>query len=284
MNLDFKLKGLPTIYYLNLDEREDRRHYFENQCEKFKISNYKRISASSYQLHNFSEWKHKLILNDVYQSKKLKHHIIEMAISLSYYEIILTWLKETSDKYLILMDDDLDFSWIDYWHFDWEYLMNKIPFDWDCIQLSFENDKVFPCFLHPIHSYHDGGATLINREYAEKLIRILTTDNKANFSQNISNYKWGKLSEQPNFSVDYYMSHCGRGYALPLLAINNNVGGSFVHNIIRKDRPDLEFSLKAQDLWWKKFRDDYSLEDFFYFGKTNDFVISPKNISVLMSQ
>jgi len=276
-----KLKGLPTIYYLNLDERDDRKIYMENQFDRFKISKYERISTSSYQLHNFDEWKHRLILNDVYQAKSPKHHIIEIAISLTYYDIILSWFKNTSEQYLLLFEDDYNLNFVDDWHFDWEYLMNQLPFDWDCIQLSFENDKIFPCFLHPIHSNHGTGAMLLNRPYVEKLIRILTTDNKVNFTQNIRNYKWAKLLHQPNFTVDYYLSHCGRGYALPLIAINPNDGGSFSFRAVRKDRPDLSFSLRAQELWWKKLRDKYSLEDFFYFGKPNDLILTPKNINLL---
>ena len=275
-----KLKGISHIYYLNLDCRVDRRDYMESQFDTWEIKDYTRISASPYQLHNFDEWKHKVILNDVYQSKKSKHHIIEMGVALSYYDMILMWLKETSDKYLLLMDDDSDLSWADYWHFDWEYLMNQLPFDWDCIQLSVENDRVFPCYLHPTHTNHCGGVTLVNREYVEKLIRILTTDGRANFSQKISNYKWGKSLDQPNFTADYWQPHCGRGYALPLFAINHNIG-SFSSNIIRKDRPDAVFSLKAQNLWWKKLRDRYTLEDFFYFGKPNDLILTPQNISKL---
>ena len=45
-----KLKGLPTLYYLNLDERPDRREYTELQYEELGITNFKRFSASEYQI------------------------------------------------------------------------------------------------------------------------------------------------------------------------------------------------------------------------------------------
>ena len=79
MNLKDKLKGLPTIYYLNLDERPDRKQYTEEQYEKYKISNFKRFSASSYQLQNFDEWKSKVILNDISTCKRWRQHLIEVA-------------------------------------------------------------------------------------------------------------------------------------------------------------------------------------------------------------
>ena len=40
-----KLKGLPPIYYLNLDEHSERRKYMEDQFEYWEIKNYTRISA-----------------------------------------------------------------------------------------------------------------------------------------------------------------------------------------------------------------------------------------------
>ena len=46
MDLNNKLKGLPPIYYVNLDYRNDRREYMEKQFEKWNITNYTRVSAS----------------------------------------------------------------------------------------------------------------------------------------------------------------------------------------------------------------------------------------------
>ena len=40
-----KLKGLPPIYYLNLDEQPERKDYMEDQFEYWEIENYTRISA-----------------------------------------------------------------------------------------------------------------------------------------------------------------------------------------------------------------------------------------------
>jgi len=41
----YKLKGLPPIYYLNLDEQPERREYMEEQFKYWEIENYTRISA-----------------------------------------------------------------------------------------------------------------------------------------------------------------------------------------------------------------------------------------------
>ena len=41
----FKLKGLPPIYYINLDDQPERKIYMETQFKYWEIENYTRISA-----------------------------------------------------------------------------------------------------------------------------------------------------------------------------------------------------------------------------------------------
>lgn len=293
MNLNNKLEGLPCIYYFNLDERTDRKEYTENQYHLYKIKNYVRYSTSKYQHHNFKEWKDKLILNDIQISPRPNLHIIECAMTLSYLDFFKNWLETSDEDTLLIMEDDYDLKYIDYWHFDWKYLMNQIPFDWDCIQLSFENNTTIPCFLTPTLPDHAMGAALLNRKYVEKIIRVVTTDGKFDLTKRICNYRRTQMISHsslrnnkwrhPNMSFDYIMSHCGKTYCLPLI-VQSNTLGSYSQNIIRKeDFPSLHFTNRAVEMWWTKFRDKFSLEDFFMYGKPNDFFITSKNIDYLES-
>lgn len=288
MDLNNKLKGIPKIYYFNLDERVDRKEYTENQYEKYKIKNYTRHSTSKYNYQNFDEWQNKIILNNVFKSPRPNLHIIECAGTFAYLDFLKTWLETTDEDLMLLMEDDYDLSYIDHWHFDWEYLMNHIPFDWDCIQLSFENNELIPCFLHPILPDHTMGAALLNRKYIEKIVRVMTTDGKFDLRKRIGNYKRCQLTghsslqnnkwRHPNMSFDYIMGHCGKTYCLPLMTQNTTIG-SYAYKIVRDDDfPSLHFTDKAVKLWWTNLRDRYSLEDFFMYGKPNDFFITKNNI------
>lgn len=278
MDLKNKLKGLPPIIVLTVDERPDRQEYTENQYDYWGISNYKKVSGSKYQFSTYEDWKDLVILNPIDEDYNRKnHHIQEIAITLSHLINIKTWLETTNDPYVIIMEDDYDLSFIKYWHFDWTYLMNNIPYDWDCIQMSFENSHIVPCYLHPILSGHGTGASLINRPYAEKLIRLLYVDGKFNLSRKIGTWKWSKKGlGMPNFTTDYFLGHSGKTYCLPLIAINPDIG-SYPQNILRQDsRPDMIFVRKAYKKWWTKLRDEYTLEEFFTYGKPNDRVITPR--------
>jgi len=286
-----KLKGIPKIYYFNLDERPDRKEYTENQYSKYGIINYERYSMSKYQHHNFDEWKDKLILNDISLSDRPKLHIIECSMTLSYLEFLKNWLEDTDEDQILIMEDDYDLSYIDYWHFDWEYLMDHIPFDWDCVQLSFENNDKIPCFLHPILPGHSLGSSILNRNYVEKIIRVVMNGGKFDLTKRVGNFtktqkgthrlldknKW----RHPNISMDYIMSHVGKTYCLPLFTQSTTIG-SYPHDVVRVDDfPSLHFTDRAVRLWWTKLRDKFTLEDFFMYGKPNDFILTPKIVESL---
>lgn len=289
MDLNNKLKGIPKIYYFNLDERLDRREYTENQYEKYGITNYVRYSMSRYQRSNFDEWKDKLILDETNISQRPNLHTIEWAIALTYLEFFRDWLENTEEDQILLMEDDYNISYIDYWHFDWEHLINNIPFDWDCVQLSFENNTMLPCFLHPILPDHTMGASLVNRRYIEKLVQILSVGERFDLTKRVGNYRRVQMSghsslkddewSNPNLTMDYIFGHCGNTYCLPLFVQSNQIG-SFTDNIIRsEDYPSLHFVNRAMKVWWTKLRDKFSLEDFFMYGKNNDFYVTDKNIT-----
>ena len=277
MNLNNKLKGLPDIHLLTLDERSDRQEYTETQYDHWGIKNYTKVSGSKYQAFNYDEWKDLVILNPIVKtpsSLPVWQQLIEISISLTYLLTIKNWLETTNDQYMILMEDDYDLSFIEYWHFDWEYLMNNIPHDWDCIQMSFENGNIYPCYLHPIISGHGTGGSLINRRYAEKLISLYYKDGKFDFSKKICN---SKFLGNSNITMDYISGHSGKTYCIPLFDVNPRIG-SYAKNILRSDRDDLLFSYKACKKWWTKLRDVYTLEEFFTYGKWNDKAITRKEL------
>ena len=62
MNLRDKLNNIAPIYYLNLDDRPDKREYMESQFDYWKIKDYNRVSTSRFTVRNYHEWKNDVIL------------------------------------------------------------------------------------------------------------------------------------------------------------------------------------------------------------------------------
>lgn len=278
MNLKNKLKGLPTIYYTNLDNRTDRREYMESQFDHWGINNYRRISASKYLTSEYEKWNHLLVSK---QSNKSILYIEHPTYSyplchsnfITHLEIIKLWLETTNDHYMIMMEDDYDLSLIEYWHFDWEYLMNKIPFDWDCIQLGFESFSYIPFFLHPKTRDSYFGACLINRYYAEKLIRLYCVEDKFIIDNTQNDYqkeKNGLLG-----SVDFSICNNGKVYCIPLIPQSPHF--TSYENHLKRDQHFLNMIHSCYDIynnWWKKERDNFTLDDFFMYGKPNDILMT----------
>lgn len=284
MKITEKLKGIPKVYYFNLDSRQDKQEYMESQFDFWKID-YTRVSSSKYTPKNYHEWKDMVIINPnwdfltdnfprEYGESKYQKYVIETAHVLNQLQTIKNWLETTNEKYMIIMEDDHDMSMIEYMHFDWEYLMNNIPYDWDVIQFEVTNGTAIPCFLHPTMDKSWTGPLLINRGYAEKLMRIhYTNEGKVNFHQKICSNKWTEQIDSLGLVPDYVISKNGKGYSMPLIYMDPKLG-SYENNFMRPDFP--EFYQHIKDLyhhWWTILRDDYLLEDFFTHGKENDLIL-----------
>jgi hypothetical protein len=280
MNLQNKLKGLPKIYYVNLDNRIDRRDYMESQFHRWKIGNYERVSSSKFLASEIDNWRN-VFVNDQY----IHENVAVTANAITHLEMIKNWLENTNEPYMIMMEDDYDLSLIEYWHFDWEYLMNNIPYDWDCIQLGYESDTYLNFYLHPkiiLGTYF--GCCMINRHYAEKIIRLhYDLNGKISLKMKLNHMPY-KQSVRHCLSVDYFICGNGRTYCIPLITCDNDLG-SYEDNIPIA-RPHHIKSRKLYYDWWQNDRDKFTLEDFFTYGKSYDHLMRKfvnKNLSINFS-
>lgn len=264
MDLNNKLKGMPHVYYFNLDNRTDRREYMESQFERWGID-YTRVSASKFLASEVDTWRH-LVDELHYFPKSGLTNIAVTANSIAHIDFIRNWLETSNDPYLILMEDDYDLNLIEYWHFDWQYLMDNIPYDWDCIQLGFESRSYIKFFLHPKMSQDTFfGPCMITRRYAQKLVDLHYKDGKYFFKKK---HGLSKIMEALTVCVDYFMCENGRTYCLPLITTNNDFGSYeenrmrfFAHHALSRD---------AYYQFWTQKRDFFTLEEFFTYGKPND--------------
>lgn len=261
MDLKNKLKGLPTIYYVNLDHRNDRREYMETQFDYWGIKDYHRVSSSKYLSTEEEKWEH-LVLD---QSVAIGSAAV--ANSITHIEMIKNWLETTNDEYMIMMEDDYDLSLINYWNFDWEYFMNHIPANWDCILLGFEHIEFIPFFLHPPHDNVGFGPCLINRDYAKKLIKLHYIDGKFKLNIKSNDVRYKKIYG----SVDSFISGGGKSYAIPLITNNPDLGSDYdlsgAPRAWFKECRDLYYK------WWQEEHHKFTLDEFFTFGKSSDFLM-----------
>jgi hypothetical protein len=273
MDLENKLKGLPIIYYINLDHRTDRKEWMESQFSYWGVTNYHRVPASKYHISKYDEWKNVIVENDILECLSL------MSVALNNIETIINWYDEHPSETCIIMEDDISLANIKYWNFDWNYFETNLPENWECIQLYYcvkceVGGLSVPMFLHKRNEYGSAAAYLINRSYAKKLKDLLYRDGKyrLTFSDNSFHRKYSKK----HIIQDDLLFDIGVTYSVPLFNLNVDfVIGDDQQNNYKMFPIDIVCSKLIGD-WWKNHHNKFSLEDFFTYGKPNDHKMTMK--------
>ena len=252
-----RLRNFPHIYYVNLDNRKDRRIYMEDQFQQWRLE-YTRVSSSNYAESKVQDWSHKI----EGKCKNLPVYVVGNAIT--HLEFMKDWLSTSTDPFLCLMEDDYDLNLIQYWNFNWDYLMNRIPYDWDCLQIGFESTKFIPFFLHPKLNHSYFGPVILQRDYVEKILDLHSSGDKWKFLGNIGDSKFNSTAA----TVDYFIGHTGRTYSIPLITTNDKLTSG--ENSVTINRIHHTKSRNAYYHWWAKEHKKFSLDEFFTYGKEND--------------
>ena len=233
------------------------------QFEKYGID-YGRVSGTNYLASKSSEWKH--LISDIDEYKLL---VPIAANAVTHLDFLKRWYSSCDDPFVVLMEDDYDLGLIDYWHFDWNYVIESLPYDWDCLLMGFENPDGVRFHLHPIEAAHDFGPVLLKRSFVEKLLDLHCVGDKYKLVNTVANAAWNRQTDVAGSgTVDYFMVHTGRTYCLPLITINANFG-SFENNSIIQKFYRSEGDILARNtyyFWWEHERDRFSLEQFFTYG------------------
>jgi hypothetical protein len=261
VDLENKLKGLPPIYYINLDHRTDRREYMESQFDHWGIKDYHRVSASKYHVLKYEEWKDLIVENEIIETESL------MSCAVNHIATMIDWYNTSTSNVCIIMEDDAKLENILYWNFDWEYFEKNLPENWDCIQLYFCRDDYIPMFLHRrIISSTSAACYMINRAHAKKIKDLLWIDGRyrITFKDNSYSKKYCPTVADGN------IFDLGVSYSVPLLSLNTNFEGDNLFNNYKTNPIDIE-STKLIDDWWKNEHHKFTLEEFFTYGKPTDY-------------
>jgi len=120
-----KLSQLNIVYYVSLEESNDRRNNLENALKKHGVKNIipiisKRFSDSD----DVVTGKYVDTLNDGTKG-----------CCVSHLKAIKHWYENTDEDYGFFCEDDLSFDTVDYWNFTWKEFVENLPSDWECVQL-----------------------------------------------------------------------------------------------------------------------------------------------------
>jgi GR25 family glycosyltransferase involved in LPS biosynthesis len=256
------LFNFPPVYYINLDFREDRKESIEKTFQDYNIS-YTRISASNYLGSEQEKWEH-LVLD----FNEINFPPSVVGCTLSHLEAIETWLNTSNTEIAVIMEDDCDITISDDWRFDWNTLVNNLPFNWDCIQLCMDHSNHLPFFIHP--QMKDTGSAsgyLINRSYAEKVLRLHKFPEGYCLNNKTGDYLYKDFSSL----IDYLITRTGKTYSFPVFTININFLSD--HEKDGHMHPRHIPCRNAVYDFWKNKSYQFDLNDFFYYNKPNDYLL-----------
>jgi hypothetical protein len=204
-----KLKNLPPIYYINLDDQKNRQDYMEAQFKYWGIKDYTRISAYDGRDNDLGE----ILVG------KYPNHITsgEVGCVTSHLKAIKHWYETSESPYALFLEDDVELSIARFWNFTWTDFFCRVPYNWDCIQLAIICTGDIHVQIHNrfVNDFSTA-AYLITRSYAEKLLRFHVKGNKYKLDQDI----------RPRPVADDLIYNSGLTYACPLFLYKTELGSS----------------------------------------------------------
>ena len=282
-----KLRHMPHVLYTNVRGQTGRKHWMEYNM-RLQGMKFTRIELPPV----------KEMPKD-FDKKLIGDYSDESSLAINWYssqllDLLRKWLddtKGTGEPYIVLMEDDYDIRLQDFWHFSWDYMMERLPYGWDSIQLGFESPDIVPFYLHPTRPEYSLGTTLMSRHYAEKLLDLHYIDGKYKFDYTIANSVYmnrdsgihdGRNYDQTCGSADYFIAQSGNCYSIPMIPIVPYFSGVSDHGGKSdgswQPRPSFLKCYKAYVEWWTQDRDNFTIDEFFTYGKDTD-ILMQRDIS-----
>jgi len=204
-----KLKGLPAIYWLNLDADTDRRFYMEEQFKYWQVENHTRISGYDGREDDVSCHLKGKIPDNVNQN--------ELGCCMSHLKAIKHFYEETDDEYCLILEDDAVLDIARYWNFTWEEFFSLLPYDWDCVQLTTITTGDIHVKLHlKFINDFSAAAYLISRHHAAKIIKHHVRGDKYKLDNGV----------QPRAVSEDVVLESGKTYSIPLFLYNLQFGST----------------------------------------------------------
>ena len=204
----YKLKNFGPLYYINLDGQPERDVAMQSMCNYWEL-NPTRISAFDGRhgsLNHILEGSHDIGISSG-----------EVGCVTSHLKAIKQWYETTDTPYAIFAEDDVSFDTARFWKFSWDEFVEKLPYDWDVVQLAIINPGVGYASMHArwVNDFSTA-CFMITRHHAKKLIDHHCVGDKFRLDQGV----------KPRPVADDLIYNCGRTYAIPLFHYKIEMGSS----------------------------------------------------------
>ena len=205
----FKLKGMPPIYYLNLDGQPERKQYMEDQFKYWEIENYERVSAYDGRDDDLSD-----IIKGRYPDNMSSG---EVGCTTSHLKALKHYLETSDAPCAVIMEDDVDLQIVKNWNFTWKDFYSLVPYDYDVIQLAIICTGPLHVALHKRFVNDFSTASyMITRHHAEKIVKHHVRKDKYKLDQGV----------KPRAVADDLIYNSGNTFSIPLFLYRIALGSS----------------------------------------------------------
>ena len=208
-SISYKLKEFPPVHFISTTDSEERRNLLYKKFDEYDITN---VSPHIFKRYEEGDY----ILNGDLIDKMVGPGRGPLT---SHLRAIKGWYYGTDEPYAFFCEDDLSFDTVKYWNFTWKEFFDKLPKDWECIQLCWVREKYrnFSIeFRNRCWCDWSGCAYLISREYAKKVVENYYYDDEFHLDITGNDIEhrpeWAKI---PVIETVIFSS-VGRVYGFPL--------------------------------------------------------------------
>lgn len=155
-----KLVGFPNCYVVTLEESQSRRDYMTFEMDHLGL-NYKFIQ-------------HKRLEDNPNLNVVGDHHLLNtltIGCASSHLNTIKWWYENTDEEIGAFFEDDVDFSTMQHWNFNFKDYIKKFGHLWDVLQLCVVHEG-WPV-MYPRHRNgwdHGLQCYIVKRHYAKRII------------------------------------------------------------------------------------------------------------------
>ena len=218
------------------------RSIWKAQFKYWEIENHTRISGFDGRVDDVCEHLSGIAPDNMSTS--------EIGCCMSHLKAIKKFYQETDDDYCLILEDDVSFDTVKYWNFSWKDFLSKLPYDWDCLQLTtICTGDIHVTLHHYFINDFSAAAYLITRHHAEKIIKNHVRGEKFKLDNGVNPRA---VSEDTIFGS-------GKTYSIPLFLYRLDLG-SAIHpehiDIFHKGSHD------ALTNFWQHQGHEMSIEDF----------------------
>jgi hypothetical protein len=165
-----KLKNFPVVNYPNLRNSTGRLEFMQNQLDHYGLK------GNAYITDRYEDIKDQIRIDCVIPMEQC-----HPGTNTSFLNLLKQWYDQADEQIGLFCDDDISFESIDQWNFTWQYFLDHLPEDWQCVQLirvnvwepnlTYHGRSEIPNLKIRARAWDDYGSSfLCNRRYAKKLL------------------------------------------------------------------------------------------------------------------